>query len=622
MRRLRYPREPQSPHPLARRAVATFAACALTGGCVATATRAGAAPATVKRPVGPARAAAHGAPAPNLLAPATPAAPWLAPPIKSAPWSLFGNTEAVAWGAGAALVRTDAGRFAATLDRGVLGPLALPAGAMWTGLGANNAVLAATPDGSLYRAGTIAAAARGSFSRVARVPGATTWGAAGRVVVAGAERDVFVSTDGGHHFRRRRIRHAAKVTRVFARADGAVVVRAASSTGRHTATYVARRGRNFIRTRFQPDALRQDGAWIWEDSRCPALLSADGRHWVKPPRHPATLFLTPERWTSMLWDSDDLLAVARSSRDGYVTATSPPAPPFSPARQIRRERHCGGVGGGLEGGLADLRSRTCADWRCIRGANRPAPRQTRRRLAILEDASCDSRHANNYGDCASGAPLLHPPHLAIADRVTHRVALLAAPDGCARPSRVRNLRGLSLLFCPGAGKTRVFALTPGNHFRAEEQLPVATAALTKARVAPDGTIAVYPVCHAHAHCRAFVRRPLVAGAAGAWREVAPPGATAFWVVGGGAILILSDDGPARGSRTHLVTFALDTPTGSRDLATRVRLRDNPERLVVQNRRILLEYKRVHRRGSTWFVAGPGNRLLRIPPRQKHRAVRK
>src|SRR5262249_53150267 len=76
-----------------------------------------------------------------------------------------------------------------------------------------------TADGTLHAADDVR---KPQFIRLGQAPGATKWDAAGDVVVAGADKRAFVSTDGGRHFEVTDV--AESVWDVFARKDGLAVV--------------------------------------------------------------------------------------------------------------------------------------------------------------------------------------------------------------------------------------------------------------------------------------------------------------------------------------------------------------------------------------------------------------
>lgn len=179
--------------------------------------------------------------------------------------------------------------------------------------------------------------------------------------------------------------------------------------------------------------------------------------------------------------------------------------------------------------------------------------------------------------------------------------------------RVENVGGLRLLACPDGGATNLFALDERDHFRREARLPVATSVIQAARMAPDGTIGFSAPCGEFADCHAFVRRPLPAGTPGAWRVVSLGGATAFWLLDGGDVVVLRDFGPSgRGKGRRLVTFTLDTPTGTRDLASRVRADDDPVKFVVdESGRMLLGYWVPKQDSTNWFAVAH-HRLLPAP----------
>lgn len=380
----------------------------------------------------PAAARAPKPPQPVIVsARPAPAPPWLEPAKKTQNMFAagFGNTETVAWGARAALVKSDAGVFATTVERRVVGPLRLPYGAVWAGLVRGDAVLAATSGGALFRADSIAAAAKGTFVPLAQAPDATTWDASGDLVAAGAPRGaVFISTDGGRHFRRR-ITGAGDIAKVSARADGVVVARV-HGPGGFPITYVARRGRRFRRARAQPERLERLGSWIWEHGArkngddCGAVLSADGRHWVEPGRDQNPWY--GPSWSDMLQTWEQVQAPPRAK---HVTATSPPPPAFSRARAIAGRFDCPAERDGV---IGEFLAPSREHWGAIRGTNRPVPKPTRHRLLILDDDACVPGLAG--GDCVAGAPLFHPLHLVAGDVVAHRVTFLALPAGCSRRS--------------------------------------------------------------------------------------------------------------------------------------------------------------------------------------------
>lgn len=572
---------------------------------------------------GPADAQApkHASPAALLVTPPKSApAPWRLPPLSHEKRNPFETLQVVATDSRLSLVRTPAGLFAADDRLGVVGPLAPPVRATWVGLGAGHTVLAALAGGSLLVAAGAPAAARGLFKPLAAVPGATRWDAAGRFVAAATAARVFLSTDGGRHFRPRSqgLPAGFRVGRVRVRDDGVVAVRGAVGRRAREVTYVARRRHRFARARFQPAGLQRRGPWIWNGYwGCPAVLARDGRHWVRV-RH-RMLDRAPDR--EGLFDTSHQL-VARAEPGPRKVLLAPAA--RAPAELRGADKGChrpssadrlavqaqantgflevlgtssagGNYGQMVSGGLAGQLS--CRDWSCVRRGNRAIDLRVPRSSYLLADGACAAADADKSGACRPGARFVRRPHIVVIDLAAMRASILALPHGCARRAATGAAAGLALLFCrAGAGATRVYALD-GTRWRDEATLPVSARAiwLPELRAAPDGTIALYPRCPNRGQsCRAFVRVPVAIGAAHAWREVAPAGAVGFWVVGGGAILALRDLGEQ--GRAHRVTFTLSTPAGDRDLVTGVKIRADVDMLQVRHGRIEITYHK-HRRGN-------------------------
>jgi hypothetical protein len=494
---------------------------------------------------------------------------WLAPAAEgSLVEDPMGEIEAPSYGARTAVMRTAAGYFAVDDKAGVIGPLKVPAGTSWIGVaGADDALIAATSDGSLHVAKDARAAMRmGGFEKRGSVQNAVAWDAAGGVIAAASGSSVSVSTDEGRTFQSKEIAPKLPVLDVVVRLDG--VIAALSSTVAARKTWISRdSGKSWQASAFQPLELTRDGGWIWNGSdACPAVLSKDGRQWTTDASPADTLDGRPS-WTSALGLSD-ISHPAPSGSDRRITAADPPAPPAPrPGKAARgAERPCEAKeargGFGMLGLLNTSRGVAgCQGALCLRSQAGAEPAATRYRFALFSDAVCSVEDAMIDGTCRAGAPLLYPPTLAKIDQARGAVETSKPPASCARPARVMGAGGMALLLCEGPGdRTLVLVTDESGAWRAEGELPTPPHMLEDLSMASDGTLLLEaspdlagdpPENGKLTPLLAFVRSPKPLGQPGAWRKLAAPDAVALRALPGGAALVAVAPASADGKRMDL-----------------------------------------------------------------------
>ena len=438
---------------------------------------------------------------------------------------------------------------------GVRGPLILPAGTTWLGLGSGDVILAATGDGALLAADTVDRAVAGGFVARGRVAAATRWdanSAAGLVVAAGGGA-VWISSDGGATFERHARPRA--VTAVFVRGDGVLV---AEVTGggpevsrdrgatwapapREVGTLVLERNGNFI-------GARDDGG---KHACHSGVLAADGASWVPwqlwrtEPKRPGVKWpavtqlggLT-DRWNERLLDYAEQDAGAPVPR---ANAATDPMPVSAPGALAAYHASCKADDGSVFGmGMLSGSMATgpgCHGADCI-SSTMSLPSHTRQVSAKhLHDGACRVAPASTGepAACDEDKPPLRSPHGVIVDLPTGRSSLLTPPSGCSQVL-FEDLGGAALIACQAGEASEVYlAGLDGVWSSIGKIADVPTAA----QRAADGTILVTRRCTATGRrCVAWLRRPAALGEREALLEpVDVPGARAFGAVVGGKALV-------------------------------------------------------------------------------------
>ena len=519
-------------------------------------------------------------------------ATWLEHPFRDEVDLYLDEKELVALGASTAIIATTMGTFAVDVERGVSGPLTPPAAVSWLGIGGrNDAFYAADKEGVLYRADTPTAATRG-FTQVSRVSGAHLWDAAPGIIVAAVADRVHISADGASFSRMRSVGSGLKITELFARHDGVVVVRARDGKGKHK-VFVTRDRKRWRLADYQPASLIKRGAWIASaDDDCAQVLTSDGVHWI----HTGTPRDLPS-WTINfeLGDSFHLRPPA-----AHLTATAPPAPPYDADRDANNPHGCRARGVptiGAIGRLVQPPRKTALD--PIRATVYPRPPITRTEIDALSDGLCATGATDECDDQAAPTRM---PHALALDRESGHLRVLPLPPHC-RPQQVDAIAGLGLLLCKQGAKLEAHTLV-GDGFVAEHSL--ATAAITATGVASDGSIGLAS-CRDGA-CKLFVRLPIAVGMGGGWRELTIANAIAFRLLPGGRVLAVVEE--QADSAATVFSLVLDRPgSAARTLATSIRVEGFVEALDVDtDNHVFLTVSSGGKPATKWLV-GEDGRLL-------------
>ncbi|MBI4952547.1 MAG: hypothetical protein HY908_10980 [Myxococcales bacterium] len=450
------------------------------------------------------------------------------------------GAELVVVGSRAALVRSPAGLFAHHLERGLVGPLALPpelgpsAPPLALGLGTDDAVYLAASDGTLFRAADAERAVAG-FERAGKVAGATLWDFVPGLVVAAAGDAVLVSSDEGKSFRSSRPEKGAALVGLVARADGVVV----ASTAAHT--WISRdRGKQWKLSRLEGPAPHRTGSLL---VTCGYALSSDGERWVELP---ADVPWDPQPWLAVMSVSPEPRGVAMPK---MLTVLEPPAPP-PPAQGDGQE---GGVGcsGPVTGwpgrhgriGVGSVgTARPFRPFGLSRFAEAPLgdpPDKTRSHFAFVGDGACAAADAAGPGDgyaCKPGARFTRPPHLVSFDRTSGASKLWSVPATCT-PRRIYDAMGAGVVVCDGGpGRLGLALVDPAGQFVLETGAAGDAAVEDAVAQIGDGSLLVATSATRGAERRVAVRRPLPLGAPAAWREVAVAGSVGYRLQPGGAVL--------------------------------------------------------------------------------------
>jgi hypothetical protein len=465
------------------------------------------------------------------------------------------------------------GAFAVDEKLGVVGPLKLPAGFTWVGVGGPqiDALYAATPEGALHRAAGVRDALRADgFEPRGSVPGATAWDAAGALIAAAAGERVSVSADEGRSFTSAVVAPGKAVRAVLVRPDGvlAAVVQAPARGQQPVApdTFLSLdRGQTWKRSAFQPRSIERAGSWIWNgNANCPAVLSRDGQAWTRTAAaslYTASLYARPTLGIALHLSP----AIRVIEAGSFRSSVAPPAP--EPPRRgdtaIGREPRCksddGGVVGGI--GLMGAAGVSCGGALCLLESATPRPQPTRTQIATFGDGICEPTSARPPGS-ACAAHLRRPPTFAVVDHIASTVMPVAAPEGCPQLVALHNAAGIGVLICRGSGGgATLFVRGAQGAWHAEGSQATPAEALKWIAAAQDGTLLLLePAPPASARQReplqALVRSPLPLGAPQAWRRITAPDGVAALPAPGGAALLASSPAASAGRRLDVT---LDRP---------------------------------------------------------------
>ncbi len=498
-------------------------------------------------------------------------APWLATALAKRPEDPFGLRNVVALGKRIAVARTRDGYYVMTLRRGLVGPMVLPPGGRVVGVDGRDAIVAADNDGVIYRAvSPVAGSKAGGFKRVGKGPAAAdanasvSYDVAGRWVIAVTGGSLWLSRNRGKTFRLFKTKKRDAVERALVRADGAMVLRIRNASDPAAKTYVSRRGGRATLATFQAKGLVRIGQWIMDSDGgdCTAVLARGGRRWVLEKKAPWKIANNRlNRWRGS-FGHGVLPEHPLDPTKTLATAVSPRVPRFSRARAVTGlSKKCPGSGGGYGTGsgtgMADIAGLPVAP--------------TRHELHLTHDAVAKS----------------HGPRVVLTDAAAaagKRVELAALPKDCD-PVFATSIRGLGLLGCrfgDKGAKMRIverradgtwsdgYELAQGYDAR-----PGTGSTGYRPRrafsVAADGTIGMIP--HCTSTCGIYVRAPVAAGRAGAWKRIAVPNALAYRVAPRGrAVAMVSTADfkaisiPAAGRAPVAVQFVLSDGASSEQLA--------------------------------------------------------
>ncbi len=451
---------------------------------------------------------------------------------------------------------------------GARGPLQLPKRTSWVGIGAADAVLAATPDGTLYRAANLDAAVAGTFAKLARVAGAKRWdaNAATPIVVATAGRSLWISTDAGATF----TRHARPraLDAAFVRADGIVV-----ADRKGTTPEVSRdQGATWTTAPALVGSLVlvRNGNWIGErdhesEITCrTGALAADGSTWVPWlfwHEFPATLTNKwpevwsedglRERWNQRLLDDPDFgtsgLAPATTAADDPMPAAEPEA--LAAYHAQCKPDHGGGGGLGLLGGSGGS-GPSCHGADCVT-TTLDIPRHSRLVDApTLHDGQCQLAPAvaGSPPACTDDESLVRGPTHLLVDLRSGAFAMFPRPAGCVEVMAA-DLGGAALLACEsGDGSDLSLAGLEGVwHAAGHVSGPIGTA-----KRASDGTIVLTHECRSTARdCVGWLRAPAALDDATAtFQRLDVAGGRVYGPVPGGKALVAAVAPAARDDASY------------------------------------------------------------------------
>jgi hypothetical protein len=415
---------------------------------------------------------------------------------------------------------------------GVRGPLKLPAKAIWVGLGAGDVVLAATPNGTLWRAPSIDAAIAGAFVEQGRVPGAKRWDAnpAASIVLATVGRAIAISADGGATFTR--ITRPRALDGAFVRADGIIVADPqgappeVSRDGGVTWTSAPGEVGSLVVTR--------NGNWIGERDSDGAVtcrsgaLAADGQTWVaweywreKPGGQFKEVWSDDglhDRWNQRLLDYPTYQDEASSTATNVETDPMPKPDAGDLAAYHARCKPVaeGGMGGIL--GMGGLSEPECQGADCVTTAIGQRQTSYLVQTRVFHD----------------GAPPKRSASAVIIDLRSARHALLVPPAGCDSVL-LEDVAGAAVLGCRAGDGADLHlggldgVWHPAGHVRGEPE---------DAKRAADGTIVLTASCRPRARdCIAWVRRPAPLEDSAAFEAIEVPGARAFGAMPAGKVLV-------------------------------------------------------------------------------------
>lgn len=397
---------------------------------------------------------------------------------------------------------------------GVVGPLAPPKGTTWLGLGKDDAVLAATKDGALWRAPDVAAAAEGRFAPLAKVAGARTWDASGDVVVATSGKRVWISRDAGATFVAQARPRA--LDGGFVRPDGAIVLDPKGATPE-----VSRDGGATWTS--APAAVgelvvRRLGDWLGEREadrcvggkackRCHSgVLASDGTTWLGWPEQLAQdeNFLEDfpaHDWEHVFWPRNEL-----------HVADEPPAPITAPlatdARLALATVHgeCEEGRGRFGIGRGTLAFK-CVGVDCVGQLDPRGDSGATTTIVIFNDHRSGGAHPRS-------------PTVAIVDKARATVLVTPSPKGCTM-DHFEDLGGAALVACKDGP---LYLVGKDGTWHLQKAAPMAIDFATRTE---GGAILIGPNCARHIERCAAQFKPAAALGEGAFVALTVPNARAF-----------------------------------------------------------------------------------------------
>lgn len=202
-------------------------------------------------------------------------APWLESDTQQYTPGQLAPARTIAHGVHTALVDVGLGILAIDPEKGVTHWLELPEERAWIGLGTQDSLLVAMPDGSLLRSRLDQAVSRDDM--VTHVTDAEVWDSAPGLIAAATQTGaLWISRDDGQRFNRVETPWNQSLSAIYTRHDGVIVARADNEL--HISTDF---GQTWRRSWYAPKRLIRKGAWIAGVGRCSLVLSRDGHSWVQ-----------------------------------------------------------------------------------------------------------------------------------------------------------------------------------------------------------------------------------------------------------------------------------------------------------------------------------------------------
>lgn len=414
------------------------------------------------------------------------------------------------------------GRFYAyDEEHGASGPFAPPGGAEWLGIDATGAVWAARRDGAILRSRDVVAALHAhAYERIATEPGIRDFDVNGMHAVAAAGSDLVLIDTRDNRVRRIRRPGALSLDRARVRSDGVVI--AAGRNDNWRVVLLGSRGRGAWRVESLWGAPERAGDFVMAGGVC-FTLARDGVGWFD------SVNATEPDVLHRFWVHQRVVAYG-------------PEPSFRRLADLpahgRREPpdSCGGShrtrAPRVKIGHEETWVASCAGAARVMGAIHPAKDDARYHFGLLADGTCN---LSDDWECSSTDPLTRRPHAAVLDRDANRLQIAVLPDGC-HAVRMLSAAGAGMLLCRSEDGIRIETLDPSGRWHREADLAGADPRALTLETARDGTMLLRSKWLDLAKRRAWVRRPLALGRAGAWRRLDVSDLIELRAVPGGNVL--------------------------------------------------------------------------------------